>query len=95
MTVKDLDNALMNPDFTIELLQLFAKYGLVNEIALRNSMIRKEHQESKLTGERNKDFMERMAAKYFISEKSVDSIIYYSTKHKNSLKGDFDNGCEN
>lgn len=85
----------MNPDFTIELLQLFAKYGLVNEIALRNSMIRKEHQEAKLNGEKNKDFMERMAAKYFISEKAVDSIIYYSNKHKNSLSGDIEDGCEN
>ena len=95
MTVKDIDNALMNPDLAIDLLQLLAKYGLVNDIALRNSIIRKEHHDSKLNGERGQDFMERMAAKYFISEKTVDSIIYNSHKDKHILKGEIENGCEN
>jgi len=95
VNAKELDNALMNPDFTIELLQIFARYGLVNEIALRNSMIRKEHHASKASGERNQDFMIRMAKKYFITEKSIDSIIYRSHKHKNFLKGDIDSGCQN
>lgn len=82
MNVKDLDNALMDPNFTVELFRLLARYGLVNEIALRNSIIRKEYQESKTRGERLQEFMSRAADKYCLSEKSVDAIIYSTHKSK-------------
>lgn len=82
MTAKDSDNALKKSEFLVELLQLFAKHGLVNEIALRNSMIREEHQESKARGERLKDFIVKAADKYCLSEKSIDAIIYSTHKPK-------------
>ena len=76
----------MDPDFMVDLLHLFARYGLVNEIALRNSIIRKEHQESKAKGELNKDFMERMASKFYLSAKTIDSILY---ANGNKKKGNY------
>ncbi len=93
MNVKEIDNALMNPDFAIELLQLFARYGLVNGLALRNSLIRKEYNEAKQRDEHIGDFIERTAAKYFISPKNIEYVLY--GKKIKSLKGFNDNGIEN
>lgn len=69
----------MNPDFAIELLELFSKYGLVNEVAVRNSKIRKEYFEAKEHGENLGDFMTKAAEKYYLSEKQIDSILYRKT----------------
>ena len=87
MKKKNLETALKDAELTMDLLHLFAKYGLVNEIDLRNSIIRKEHKEAKLRGERIQDFIIRMAEKYFISETNIDSIIYIRNNSKNNPKG--------
>lgn len=95
MKTKILDNPLKDAELTMDILQLFAKYGLVNDIALRNSTIRKNYQESKVRGERISDFITKTAEQYSLSEKSVSAIIYCKEKNKNNLKGEIVSGCKN
>ncbi|HCY77750.1 MAG TPA: hypothetical protein DHV28_17705 [Ignavibacteriales bacterium] len=92
MKTKILDDPLKDAELTMNILQLFAKYGLVNDIALRNSIIRKNYQGSKARGERIYDFIIKTAEEYSLSEKSVNAIIYCTQKHKNNSKGN--NGNE-
>lgn len=82
MKPKVLANALKDAELTMDILHLCAKYGLVNEIALRNSIIRKEYHEAKLNGERIQDFMIRMGKKYFCSPKTISTILYDSGNRK-------------
>ncbi len=93
MKNKVLVDPLKDADFEVELFQLLFRYGLVNETTLRNSIIRKEHREAKLRGERIQDFKIRMSEKYFISEARIDSIIYVRSNSKKDSTGDQDNGC--
>lgn len=86
MNIKETENALMNPDFVIEILTLFAKYGLVNEVAVRNSLIRKEYYGAKESGKNLKDFRYYLAEKYLLSDKQIEAIIYGTTKLKTNIK---------
>lgn len=95
MKTKILDDPLKDAELTEDIHHLFAKYGLVNDIALRNSTIRKNYQEAKARGERIQDFIIKTADEYSLSEKSVNAIIYCTQKHKNNFKGEPGNGCQN
>ncbi len=82
MNVKEIDNIFLDPGFIVQFLELLNQYGLIDDISLRNALIRKEWIESKQKGEQNKIFKERTADKYFISEKAVEAVLYASCLHK-------------
>lgn len=86
MNVKDINDVFLNPTFIVQLLGLLNKYELLDDISLRNALIRKEWIESKQKGELNKDFMERMANKFYLSAKTIDSILY---ANGNKKKGNY------
>lgn len=76
MNVKEIDNVFLNPVFIVKLLILLREFDLLDDVSIRNALIRKEWIESKHKSEANKDFMERIAAKHNISVKTIDSILY-------------------
>lgn len=80
MDAKEIHNVFTDPEFVVDILNVFNKYGIVSDIELRNAMIRKEWIESKQNGEPNKDFVERTASKYFRSPKNIEFIIYGKKK---------------
>lgn len=82
MNIKELNIALLNPDFAIELLELFAKYGFVSELEIRNAVIRKEYFLARQNGETTEVFMERMAEKYNCSAKNINSILFSKPRKK-------------
>jgi hypothetical protein len=77
---KEIHNVFTDPEFVVDILNVFNKYGIVSDIELRNAQIRKEWIESKQNGEANKDFVERSAAKYFRSPKNIEFILYGKKK---------------
>ena len=76
MNVKDINNVFLSPEFIIEFLLLLNKFDLVDDISVRNAIIRKEWIEGKQRGETIADFMSRMANKFCLSEKAIDTILY-------------------
>lgn len=80
MDAKEIKNVFTDPDFVVDILNVFNKYGIVSDIELRNAQIRKEWIESKQSGEANRDFVERTAIKYFRSPKNIEFIIYGKKK---------------
>ncbi len=82
MNVKDINNVFLNPDFVVQLLVLLNQYELIDDISLRNALIKKEWMDGKKTGELTKVFMERAADKYCLSEKAIDAIIYRNSGKK-------------
>ena len=76
MNIKEIDGAILDPNFTVDLLQILLKYGLVKEIDLRNALIKREHIISRGKGESNVEFMERMSGKYFCSISNINMILY-------------------
>ena len=82
MNVKDINNVFLNPDFIVQLLGLLNQYELIDDISLRNALIRKEWKESKETVESNKVFIERAANKYCLSEKAIEKVLYKNSGQK-------------
>ena len=82
MNNKEVENIFLNPDFLVRLLDLFKEFGLVNDVAVRNAMIRKEWIEAKQNGTPNKDFLINAAEKYFLSEKQIEYVIYGPAREK-------------
>lgn len=76
MNVKDIDNVFFNPNFIIQMMSVLNQYELIDDVTLRNALIRKEWIDNKNNGEPNKDFLEKAAAKYCISTKTIESILY-------------------
>jgi len=88
MNVKDINNVFLNPNFIIQMMFVLNQYGLIDDITLRNALIRKEWIDNKNNGEPNKEFLEKAAEKYCLSTKAIESILY-SDRGKN--KNGYDN----
>lgn len=82
MNNKEINNVFLNPDFLVKLMDLFQEYGLVNEVAVRNALIRKDWIEARRKGISNNDFIISCAEKYFLSEKSIESVLYGQSREK-------------
>ena len=75
MNVKEIDS-VFNPDFIVHLLSLLNQFQLIDDISLRNALIRKEWLECKQRGLPNKEFIIQAADKFCLSEKAIESILY-------------------
>lgn len=80
MDAKEIHNVFTNPEFVVDILNVFNKYGIVSDIELRNALIRKEYNEAKGKGENVGEFIEKTAAKYYRSPKNIEFILYGKKK---------------
>jgi len=66
----------MEDSLRLDLLNVFAKHGIVSENSIRNELIKNEFLELKEKGLRPKDAREQLSDKYFLGLKSIEKIIY-------------------
>lgn len=72
----------MKDDLHLELLEVFVKHRVVPGIVLRNEKIRLEYAKLKEEGIKPKTAREHLANKYFISEKNLETILYYKKEKR-------------
>jgi len=72
----------MKDEMHLELLEVFVKHNVVPDIVLRNERIRLEYAKMKDDGIKPKTARANLAEKYFISEKSVETILYYKKEKR-------------
>lgn len=66
----------MEDSLRLDLLNVFAKHGIVSENSIRNELIKNEFLELKRKGFRPKEAREQFSDKYFLGLKSIEKIIY-------------------
>ena len=64
-------------------IQLLTLEGLTNPIAVRNYFIKREFQQRRKRGEKSKDIITSLSEKYFISESSINSVVYSDSSRFN------------
>jgi hypothetical protein len=72
----------MKDDLHLELLEVFVKHRVVPGIVLRNEKIRLEYVKLKEEGIKPKTARAHLANKYFISEKNLETILYYKKEKR-------------
>ncbi len=77
-----LKGEIMKDDLHLELLEVFVKHNVVPGIVLRNEKIRFEYLKMKNEGIKPKTARANLAGKYFISEKCVETILYYKKEKR-------------
>ena len=66
----------MKETLHLDLLEVLVRHGVVPENIFRNEKIRMEYAKMKNEGTKLKYVKESLSAKYCISEKGLDSILY-------------------
>lgn len=66
----------MNELMVVELLEVFGRHGIVSPLVVRNAKIRYEFKMLRAEGRKSKWIREFLAERYFVSEKTVEGIIY-------------------
>lgn len=76
-----LHGDIMKDDLHLELLEVFVKHRVVPDIVLRNERIRLEYKKLKEDGMKPKEARVSLAGKYYISEKSLETILYFKKEN--------------
>ncbi len=66
-------------DFDIEIVEVCVKHEVVPESVLRNMRIRKDFHALRAAGKMAKEILIILSEKYFLSEKSIDAIVYQTS----------------